>query len=123
MKTGIAAKILSVVLSLILLGSGFMHSIIHSCGQCSCENVEISSVAGPPEKGQTAILQKSHASDSIHTVEIICPICAGLFNFVTPAEFSGIFRIFTAETFQAAPDSPVAFSDCRLPQSRAPPLS
>lgn len=123
MKTGIAAKILSIALSLILLGSGFLHSLIHSFAQCSCENTQMVSGAGCPEKAQATILHKSHSSGVLQTIEVICPICAGLFTFVTPAESSGILRFSSVTAFLTVPDSPVTFSDCRLPQSRAPPQS
>jgi len=126
MKTGVLPKILSLALSLIFLGSGLLHPFIHSCGQgqCSRENEsKTSSVTECRGKGAVPKMRYAHSEDSIHPVKIFCQICAGMFNFVYPSDSTRSIQKFAEAVFLPRPDSPVPVNDCRLPLTRAPPLS
>ncbi len=126
MKTGVLTKILSVMLSLIFLGSGLLHPFIHSCGQgqCSCDDEKKSSSV-TESRGKDAVpkMRNAHSGDAVHPVKIFCQICAGMFNFVYPSDSVRAVQHFAETVFLTIPDSPVSVSDCRLPLTRAPPLS
>ncbi len=124
MKTGMPQKILSVMLSLLFLGSGFIHLMIHSGGPCSGEAKGNSfSVSECCRNNAVPEIYKVHSTDCVQPIENFCPICAGMFNFVFPGESFRVIQHFPETVFQPVPDSPVSFNDCQLPLSRAPPLS
>jgi len=124
MKTGIHPKILSVVLSLIFFGSGFLHPIIHSCGHHSCEiEKNSSSVIGCCYGDSVAELYMVYKADSSQAIGMFCQICAGLLNFVFSPEAFRDIQHLPETVYHFALSRPVPNNDCQLPHTRAPPLS
>ena len=124
MKIGALQKILSIMLSLMFLGSGYLHLIVHSGGMCSCEKEHHSFYV--QDGGTESATPQFFSTDSprfVQEITVFCPICAGMLNVIFAEEASRTVQHFPEIAFCSPPACPVAFNDCQLPLSRGPPQS
>lgn len=122
MKMSIGRKILSVFLSVMFLGSGFIHLMIHSGGPCAGEAGHDLSLSAS-RTSSSLLIQETHPSDKAQAANVFCQICAGMFNFILTPEFFRMIETPPETNVTFVSNHPVISPDWRLPLSRAPPLS